>query len=153
MILTAAEVLEKTVFLNECLVPRKKFLHASREKAWGKYHHAYLRQLPSVMELRKSARAAAWLCLRSFEKMLDVNYPLSAQPEAEQSQSQLSEQNKDIVHFIGGSVLQKLKQRLTRQKDCTAKEEKLQCIDNMLEKEGSDEASLTSTLNTGDCFS
>ena len=88
-----------------------------------------------------------------LRKMLDVNYPLSAQPEAEQSQSQLSEQNKDIVHFIGGSVLQKLKQRLTRQKDCTAKEEKLQCIDNMLEKEGSDEASLTSTLNRGDCFS
>ena len=81
--------------------------------------------------------------------MLDVNYPSCAHQEGEESQSQLSQQNKDIVNFIGGSVLQKLKQRLVQQKDCTAKEEKLRCIDDMLEKEADDEASLTSTLNKG----
>ena len=147
MLLTGSEVLEKTRFLNGCLVPRNTFLHATREKAWGKYHQAYLRQLPSTMELTNSAHAAAWLCLRSFEKLIDVNYPLYAEAE----QLQLSEQNKDVVHFIGGSVLQKLKQRLVQRKDCTAKEEKLRCIEDMLAKEADEEAdgeaSLTNTLN------
>jgi len=79
-------------------------------------------KLPRVMELTESAHAAAWLCLRSFEKLLDVNYPSSTQPEAEQSQ--MSDQNKDIVHFIGGSVLQKLKQRLMQQNRKTARQRK-----------------------------
>ena len=108
---------------------------------------AYLRQLPRVTDLSKSVRSAAWLCLRCVEQLLDVNYPLSAQPETEQPHSQLSEQNKDIVHFIGGGVLQRLKHRLTHRKTAQ-QEEKLQCIEDLLEKEASEEPSLTRTLHT-----
>ena len=47
---TGDDVLNKVKFMDECFVPKTKFLSYAREKAWSNYHIEYLKHMQSVIE-------------------------------------------------------------------------------------------------------
>ncbi|KAI0235001.1 hypothetical protein LSAT2_014614 [Lamellibrachia satsuma] len=105
------KVINKVKFMDKCLVPKTKFLSSAREKAWSNYHREYLKHMQSVMELAGSPANAAWLCLKIFEHLVMLNYPVSPQSSNEEQCKSITEDDQDIVNYIGGSVVQKIKQK------------------------------------------
>ncbi|XP_025103678.1 uncharacterized protein LOC112569860 [Pomacea canaliculata] len=102
------EIPEKLQFLDDCLVPAGMFVRASREKAWSKYHAAYIQNMSLMVEFTKSTFAAAWLCLKTFEKLVDLNYPVNAEPSQAYQSSALDDRMKDIISHIGRIIVTKI---------------------------------------------
>ncbi|XP_025108986.1 uncharacterized protein LOC112573130 isoform X2 [Pomacea canaliculata] len=133
------ELLEKVKFLDDCLVPCKMFVRAAREKAWSLYHAAYIKNMSSVVECTKSTSAAAWLCLKTFEKLIALNYPVQAEQNQACQSSAFHDKLKDIIAYIGGSIVAKIKR--------LCKGEEQQCLDALCTKH--DTTMLTATLDRG----
>ena len=147
--------MQKLAFLNQCLVPKTKFIHSSREKAWTKYHAACMENLPLVADLTGSTKSAAWLCLSGFKELVELNYPLtsSSTERRHSSSTELSEQNRDVIHYIGGSILCKIKKRTAVLQDSQMKECLTECLSVMTCRENPEgenqEQSMTGLLNRG----
>ncbi|XP_070175007.1 uncharacterized protein [Littorina saxatilis] len=145
-------ILETTTFMFNCLGKRTKFPTTAREKAWSAFHVAYQQNMLSIKAVTGSAQASMWLCFHLFELLLDVNYPITPQAqenEAQEEEESLSENVKDVVCYIGGSVVQKLKQRCLRLKSSEEKEEKLKCLKHFVQNDEDEASVLTTALNRG----
>ena len=143
-------VLEKLDFLNDCLTPPSKFVHSTREQAMSKFYSALTKKLPELNSWTSSAPTTSWLCLRLFEKLVDINYPLSSKTEMERAVSDLDDQEKDTLAYIGGALLTKLKQKITRLSHNETRLEILTMIDAMSSTSANcDGQKLTDTLNRG----
>ena len=129
-------MLEKVRFLDGCLVPRTRFIPACREKVCGKYHRLYLENMHSVSQLTGSHPTSAWLCLQILDALLEKNYPLSKDKAQKVSHcKQMSSELKDIVNYIGGSITRKLKNKYNRLNASISKEQKLLCVEEMVQCE------------------
>ncbi|XP_070183639.1 uncharacterized protein [Littorina saxatilis] len=60
-------------FQDGCLV-QGRFVNAAMEKAWTKYHAAFLNHRSQVTEVTHSPAAAAWISLKVFERLLSDAY-------------------------------------------------------------------------------
>lgn len=149
-------VLEKVGFLNNCLVARGKFLHSCREQAWAKYYHAYTQHMGDVTELTGAPATSTWLCMGVFGDLLDKAYPLAHDTGDRARQCfQLPEDTKDIVSYIGGSIVTKLRRKAATLQDSDDKEAILDCLSELCDPDGNGKQSgksdcrLTKTLNRG----
>ncbi|KAI0225340.1 hypothetical protein LSAT2_023828 [Lamellibrachia satsuma] len=73
------DVLNKVKFMDECFVPKTKFLSYAREKTWSniEQHIEYLKHMQSVIELTGSPANASCFFLNTFEHLIILNYPVS----------------------------------------------------------------------------
>ena len=97
----------------------------------------------------------AWLCLKIFEHLVMLNYPVSPQSSNEEQCKSITEDDQDIVNYIGGNVVQKIKQKTFKQIETVSRTEKLEYLQHMTRTSCVDEGvqdaevSLTSTLSKG----
>lgn len=151
--LAGPTVLEAVRFLNQCLVPRTKFIRSSRELAWRNFYANYVTNMPYVITATGSPQAATWLCQRLFETLLHENYPLSSPTERQEKDQEcedLGVEGRDIVSYIGGHILSKLKQRLAKFTKNDTNEAISTCLDDFLTtKEKAQNQLFTSTMDRG----
>lgn len=147
-------MLKCLMFLDKCLVPRSKFLSSTREKAWSFYHKEYIRNMASVTKLTGSPAASAWLCLKAFQHLVSVNYTAPVTTTTKSLKRPMTEDDEDIVSYIGGSIVQKIKKTLFVLKESVEKSERLACLEKMREKDcdqstTNSKVTLTGTLDRG----
>ncbi|XP_025097062.1 uncharacterized protein LOC112565662 [Pomacea canaliculata] len=144
-----SQLLDKMGFLNACLVHKTKLPHSDREKSWGNFHKANIQNMGALNSVTGSPMISSWLTLRCFECLLNKNYlVIASSTNIDNINEELSEDILDIVNYIGGSIITKMKQRLQRGRENSSKEEQLLCLAH-LTQEDDGVHSLTSTLNRG----
>ena len=86
---------------------------AAKEKAWGQFYQAVVRNHTVITDITHSAQLTSFVCLRLFKKllaMLTQNTPVPVFPKT-------PNHKRDIISYIGGSVVSKLKKAAWRLTD------------------------------------
>jgi len=140
-------------FLYTCLVPRGRFLSATKEKAWMNFHQEMVKHRRQLAAVTLSMRYSVMLALRMFEKLIELNYPdqTSSLPAKRRD---ITDIDIDVISYVGGSIIQRQKQKLHRMVDSDTK---LNCTDilnsmHCLQSDSECEASkpgLTNILDRG----
>ena len=128
-------------FLSKC-VTTAKFPSAAREASWGRFHSAVINQTSELQKVTESAAFSSWLCLRLFTNLLKQTFPMSVTRCASHSDRPLP-QDEDIVVYIGGSVVAKLRKAAFRLID-EEKAERLDILSQMVDL--SEHQNLSTTL-------
>ena len=148
------QVIAQVSFLDSCIGPKGTFAAAAREKAWSHYHAAFKKNMGPVAQAVKSAPAAAWLCLRLFELLLKSNFPDNSE-SARSQDTTVSEKDYDIIAYIGGSVLQKVKKAAFRLSNNKDKFSIIDCVNSFIDHNKHDQddesqaMSMTNILDRG----
>ena len=130
-------------------MPATKFSSADREKAWTNYHREYLRNMDLVIAVTESPSFAVVLCLKLFERLLQLNYPTPANPELEERSQDISEQDVDVINYVGGGVVKELKTKLYRLKPSGSRSKQQKLLCQMCTTVPEKCRSLTKTLSRG----
>ncbi|XP_076447573.1 uncharacterized protein LOC143284615 [Babylonia areolata] len=131
------ELLPKLSFLTSCLVPRSKFLNAAKERAWGNYHCAFLKNMESLTETTKSSQVSAWIALRIFQRLVSdcyCNRKSDCEPD-----TFIPEEEKTVIRYVAGSVIKKIKQKLWRLQKNHHIDEQIECLNNLTLHSGEEE--------------
>ena len=143
------DIHKKLSFLENCLVPKGRFLSASAEKATANFHCTVTEQIRPLMDtFGLSSGDTFLLCLEVFERLKKVNY---SKPEATPVVHRpVSTEEKDILHYIGGSIINSLKNSLTLNEE---QEGQIAVVDSLATKKAPKdigfERSMTSLLDRG----
>lgn len=132
------------LFLEDCLVPARnsKFKNTTKERAWQAYHQAVYRHMAAVAE-KSSFTVAPWLCLTTFRLLVKLTYESEIHSE---EYLPLLDTEHDIVDYIGGFVIHKLRKHAIRLKDKEVGEGIIECLEQLTCNESE---SASSTLATG----
>ena len=134
------------------MVIKGSFSKCSKEKAWNKFYAAIacddnIGQLDNIRQLDElvGVEASPFLCFEVFGILLASYDTLKLQPLLS---LEITDFEKNVLVYIGGAVLQKLKQRAYRLKDLAQREAILRLIETL--SAGSAAAgSMTSILDRG----
>ena len=137
--------MENLIFMNDCLPQKTKFMHSCRERAWGQYHRSITEHLPNITQITKSNATSSWISLKLFEELIKLNYPITTQPNHDSHATELDDEEKDIVNYIAGSIITKIKQKHTD----PDVHECLQTMQAEIHSDISKTNRLTNTLNRG----
>ena len=134
-------------FFNECLVPQGRFPTATAEKAWSKYHMACTSNLTAMSHKLGLHRSDTfYLCTKVFEQTVKRNYNSTANTKdsiAESEEPPLENTDKEILHYIGGSIVHSLKQKYLRANKQNTQSH-METLDCLLASEHPTETSTTS---------
>jgi hypothetical protein len=139
-------------FLDSCCnIPAFCFRNNNKEKAWSKFHSAMTNKENTcrLIDLVGS-QTSHWLALAVFEDMLSIAFkkPVCEGAVVSDVTISLSDEEKDISKFIGGAVLQKIKQKAQRLKSKEEQQEILEAVDS-LSADSDEPGSMTSMLDRG----
>lgn len=98
-----------------------------------------------------SPAATAWICLKLFDMMIHEAYDENISV-SDSAATEIHESETDIVKYVGGAVVNKIKQRVWRLKRSTYKEEKLRCLEALAcapQSNSADTPDMTSLLDRG----
>lgn len=143
------ELVSKLQFLDKCLdVPATCFKTGNKEKAWTKFHVAMLNP-KNVEPISNFAGqdVSTWLCFALFEEMTEYAF-CSKESEVQVYATTLNKHDKDVISYVGGAVVQKLRQRAYRLKDSSDKNGILDCVQNLSVDEAR-KGSMTEMLDRG----
>ena len=90
---------------------------AAKEQSWGRFHEAVVSNHSKITDITKSTELTSFLCLRLFEKLMNppsLSTTTSLNIKSSSSTSKTSSRKKDIVVYIGGSVVAKLRKAAYR---------------------------------------
>lgn len=141
-------------FLERCFeLPKTCFKNSSKEKVWTKFHMAMKDQdnLRSLDEMVTSA-VSPWLCFEALNIMISTVFDKFFKTEikyTEKGNQSLNDIEKNITHYIGGAVLQKIKKKTYRLKDQEEKQEILTILESLSANSSESTLSLTSLLDRG----
>ena len=120
-------------FLDECLVPPRRFKNAAKEQAYAKFHQACLINMSTVASVTTTT-VATWLCLKTFDILVQLNYEAETQSQSSaeiQQSPPLLEAEHDIVQYIGGAVIQKMQKKPRNLKDQDAASIVRKCLEEL----------------------
>ena len=105
-------------FLKTYLVKRGRFPSAAAEKAWGNFDTACRENIKDITtELRLPRSDAFHLCMKVFQRLIDMNYCKdedSEKPNQANVEEPVTTIDREILHFIGGSIVHSLKQKMSQ---------------------------------------
>ena len=110
-------------WLNECLVQRKKFLRQSRELSIAAFHARIEEKVQAGL-----TNIGTTLARRLLVRLIDANFK-DPQLLLSQNDVGVTDEEKDIVCYIGGFVLFKMKQDSFRLKEGELKTDKLAIVE------------------------
>ena len=136
-------------FFNQCLVQQGRFPTAAAEKAWSKYHMACTSNLTAMChKLGLNRSDTFYLCTKVFEQAVKRNYSSTANTKdsiAESEEPPLENTDKEILHYIGGSIVHSLKQKCLRANKQNTQSH-METLDCLLASEHPTETSTSATL-------
>ncbi|XP_055896729.1 uncharacterized protein LOC129928112 isoform X2 [Biomphalaria glabrata] len=143
---------EKLRFLDSCLVPKGRSLQVAKDKAWSNFNNLYTLNAIHIYTFIQPQGLAFIFCLKLFEILVE-NYYCEPQTKKEGQKSvEIKYQDKDILDYIGGCILFKIKNQVGRLNETDVKKHiKLNIINVLVENdsEKSESCSLTNVLNRG----
>ena len=75
------------------------------EKSWSSFHRTYQQNYVEIIKISQNAAFSMWLCLRLFQKLISAEKVSTAHK---------IDVDLEIVSYIGGSILQKIKKQTAR---------------------------------------
>lgn len=142
-------------FLMTCLTVAGAYFKSSiKEKSWAKFHAAVadqnnMRPLDEIV----TPKVSTWLCFTTFEIMLKnvCNNDTTTETFDNNSESDidLTGRDRDIIIYIGGAVVTKIKQKAYRLKNIELKQEILGLVEALSAENGESGSSMTSLLDRG----
>ena len=119
-------------FLDKCLeVPDTCFKTGNKEKAWTKFHAAVIdsNNTEPIKNLL-GPDVSPWMFFALFQEMLRDAFCVKI-TERQVLANTLSEHEKDVTSYIGGAVVQKLRQKAYRLRDSEEKHVILECVQHL----------------------
>jgi hypothetical protein len=118
------------------------------QKAWTKYHAAFLTNREQVTLVTKHPGVAAWISLKVFQMLVAEAYEKNTETVPD-SVKGISEHEKSTVRYIAGSVVKKLKQRIFGLNKTLSRGEVMECLDQMIADSEVEGHGMTSLLTRG----
>ena len=135
-------------FLSDCVDKKSKFPSSAKEASWGKFHAAVVKNANHLNEITESPQFSTWLCLKLFMHILGSAFQASSQ-QPHFSKAEYTPEEDDIVIYIGGSVVSKLKRAAYRLSD-SEKVSQLDALGHLIDESASKSSdSLTDVLDRG----
>ena len=109
------ELQQALSFLTDCVDTKSKFYSASKEASWRSFHRAVFTETSQLHSITKSHAFSSWLCLKLFSHLL--SHMFNRLPTCSPDIAKHCPEEDDIVIYIGGSVVAKLKKAAYRLTD------------------------------------
>ena len=112
--LSVSALVEQLHWLNDCLVDRRLLLQACRDKVWAQFHEGLTQHIGAVTTVCGNHRpTASFVCLQVMKTLMEANY--SSGEQLTPSPVAMTDRDDEIVEYITGYLLMKLKHTLEAQ--------------------------------------
>ena len=95
-------------WINKCFVDKRNLLPISREKVWSAYHEGLCENLTRMTAVTGRRLISSTISLQLMTQLIHNNYSFATCASSNAIDTELSERDRDIVHYISGYVLRKL---------------------------------------------
>ena len=95
--------------MNSCLADKRLLLQGAKEKVWAAFHQSLQSRVSAITDITGSRPASSTLCLRVMMALVDANYTMKTPPQT--TSEELTERDGEIVAYIAGFLLKKLRSR------------------------------------------
>lgn len=143
-ILLNSEVLCKVSWLSHCLTDKHLQRVKTKEAAWTKYHE----ELHKLTANNLSLMLTMTLSRRCMKILIDKNFHMH-EGVAQQQNVSITDDDMDVIQYIGGFVLQRLKKANYRLLESTTKANRQRLLNCLISSQPEDSLLLTEIKQRG----